>query len=155
MIVLLIATILATLAGLRALTASHDTDFANEIKAISLASSGGPASTTCLSSPFIYDAAGNLVLDDDYFYEYDAWGRVIKASAPRSQRVQTCTKERSALFWLLTSRHSLDWQCCRARPAGSPAGCKYLDSIEKHSRFRVSTPISLQRSARWPLPQGC
>ena len=40
------------------------------------ASFGGSPATASL----IYAAAGNLVLDDDYFYQYDGWGRLVKVS---------------------------------------------------------------------------
>ena len=58
--------------------ARHAPDRRNEIDALTrstLANGANPATAT-----FCYDAAGNLSCDGDYFYEYDAWNRLIEVS---------------------------------------------------------------------------
>ena len=39
-----------------------------------------PPSGTVSTATLVYDLAGNLVLDADYFYQYDGWGRLTKVS---------------------------------------------------------------------------
>ncbi|MCC7291474.1 MAG: hypothetical protein IT449_05365 [Phycisphaerales bacterium] len=54
----------------------HATNGFNEIDAFT--------SKTNNNSPVtvdsVYDSAGNLVLDGDYFYQYDAWGRLVQTN---------------------------------------------------------------------------
>ena len=53
----------------------HDTtDEANRINTLRTEANGEPVE----NDDFYYDAAGNLVLDDEKFYKYDAWNRVVE-----------------------------------------------------------------------------
>ena len=53
----------------------HDTtDEANRINTLRTEANGGSVD----SDDFYYDRAGNLVLDDEKFYKYDAWNRVVE-----------------------------------------------------------------------------
>ncbi len=55
----------------------HATDEANRIVELAV-DADGDGSDAPVHSDFYYDAAGNLVLDDQKFYKYDAWNRVVE-----------------------------------------------------------------------------
>ena len=62
----------------------HNTNFSNEIAGRTYYDPG----KTLLgeTTPFIYDAAGNLVDDDEHQYVYDAWNRLVKVNTISKNR---------------------------------------------------------------------
>ena len=63
----------------------HDTtDEANRINTLRTEANGGSVE----NDEFYYDRAGNLVLDDEKFYKYDAWNRVVEVKEKDTLAVQ-------------------------------------------------------------------
>ncbi len=56
---------------------THTVDRRNEIDAVTVDPDGlGPTSPSS-TTPLVFDVAGNVVADADYFYQYDAWNRLV------------------------------------------------------------------------------
>ncbi|MCG3132761.1 MAG: hypothetical protein FLDDKLPJ_03627 [Phycisphaerae bacterium] len=54
----------------------HSVNGFNEIDELTTRTNGGSPVTR----DFVSDAAGNLILDEHHFYQYDAWGRMVQAN---------------------------------------------------------------------------
>ncbi len=55
----------------------HATDWFNRIGSVVTSGAGGSGSVT---SAQVYDGAGNLIADPEFFYQYDAWNRLIQVN---------------------------------------------------------------------------
>ncbi|MCK4659888.1 MAG: hypothetical protein KAV82_10245, partial [Phycisphaerae bacterium] len=63
----------------------HNTNEVNEIESVT----AGDAAGTNGVEPFAYDDAGNLILDHEHYYVYDAWNRLVKIHEPGTLAVGT------------------------------------------------------------------
>jgi hypothetical protein len=57
---------------------THATNSRNQIESLALDGSSGGAGASTVHPK--YDAAGNLVFDGRYFYQYDAWNRLLQVN---------------------------------------------------------------------------
>lgn len=57
----------------------HDTDPANQLDSVTTLVGDDP--NDAVTTGFVYDLAGNLVFDGDFFYQYDAFNRLVQVNA--------------------------------------------------------------------------
>ena len=60
-------------------TRSDTVDARNQIDTIKTEHTGGPTAGTTTQAR--HDAAGNLTFDGEYWYQYDAWNRLVQINA--------------------------------------------------------------------------
>jgi hypothetical protein len=74
---------------------SHATDRRNEIDSVSkiegnVGATGPPTSST--TTQYQYDAAGNLLYDGTYIYQYDAWNRLVQINRAKTNTALPITE---------------------------------------------------------------